>query len=74
MELLVDPNEKCAVCGHEYKFHIDVLGTAQACDVEVEGRYSGGQTMDPEEGPQKCGCSQFTQEADPEDFVNEVGV
>ena len=55
-------NEICGRCGHEYKFHIDAFGIAQACDVEepplVLPIYGGA-----DKEPDKCGCNQFVPES-----------
>lgn len=63
-------NDRCGTCGHAYKFHLTPDGYAKACDVEVV------HTVDMNAGgwahfPLLCGCPEFVQVTDPEEFVPE---
>lgn len=80
----MDLNAICEHCKHKYKFHVDIYGAAQSCDVEI-GYLSplflcSGEMLadeDPEvldlleaEQPIHCKCNQFVRQQELSDIKN----
>jgi hypothetical protein len=67
---LPDKEEQCGNCGHAYEFHHDLDGSAMPCGDRAMKEWTGQYRYPSYVTINLCGCLEFIQTADPEEFMS----